>query len=83
MERLDLSENGLATLVEAFYARVRADAELGRKPAQGELLPGLESAGHQRLPDHRVRAVAESCRLDAIEIATRALANHIGLRGPQ
>ena len=29
MERLDLSENGLATLVEAFYARVRADAELG------------------------------------------------------
>ncbi|OYX22016.1 MAG: preprotein translocase subunit TatC [Rhodobacterales bacterium 32-66-9] len=29
MERLDLSEDGLATLVEAFYARVRADAELG------------------------------------------------------
>ncbi|WP_324261106.1 group III truncated hemoglobin [Altererythrobacter sp. H2] len=29
MERLDLSENGLTTLVEAFYARVRADAELG------------------------------------------------------
>ena len=29
MERLDLSENGLAALVEAFYARVRADAQLG------------------------------------------------------
>ena len=29
VRRLDLSENGLATLVEAFYARVRADAELG------------------------------------------------------
>lgn len=29
MERLDLSEDGLAALVKAFYARVRADAELG------------------------------------------------------
>ncbi|MGD9472519.1 MAG: group III truncated hemoglobin [Novosphingobium sp.] len=29
MERLDLSEDGLAALVEAFYARVRADAQLG------------------------------------------------------
>lgn len=29
MERLNLSEDGLAALVEAFYARVRADAQLG------------------------------------------------------
>ena len=29
MERLDLSEDGLAALIKAFYARVRADAELG------------------------------------------------------
>lgn len=29
MERLDLTDDGLAALVEVFYARVRADAELG------------------------------------------------------
>lgn len=29
LERLDLSEDGLAALVEAFYARARADAQLG------------------------------------------------------
>ena len=29
MERLDLSEDELAALIKAFYARVRADAELG------------------------------------------------------
>jgi hemoglobin len=29
MSGLDLDEAGLATLVEAFYARVRADAQLG------------------------------------------------------
>ena len=47
MERLDLSEDELAALIKAFYARVRADAELGHL-SEEELAEMERSRGQER-----------------------------------